>query len=224
MSVHTGDALFAVALPPSDQRHRKSSASLPLMPKASVRKKAERVRSARVIQTSTLTSASSASAQSRRYSAGVLCCGAKRVSALSEHLRLPLSFMPSRLSCAISNCSGFICLRLGKACCGSSAKFFTQPVAERHARPCLPISDQEHGLKLELPRKLPTLRDAPPALVTPNFVSSEPGAGQINVAYWPILLKTSAVAAQMIWRFSLAIVRTDAHDGTSASRTGRVVL
>src|SRR6516162_2799365 len=85
--------------------------------------------------------------------------------------RSAFSLATSRLSRAISSCSGFIWPWPGKACCGSSANFFTQ---SRNCDGCTPkscdlnighpsILDQPHGLKLELAGKLPSLHDPPPA-------------------------------------------------------------
>ena len=51
--------------------------------------------------------------------------------------RSALSLVTSRFSRAISNCSGFICPWPGKACCGSSARFFTQ---SRSCDVCTPRS------------------------------------------------------------------------------------
>src|SRR6185503_397840 len=51
--------------------------------------------------------------------------------------RSAFSLITSRLRRAISSCSGFIWPRPGKACCGSSASFFTQ---SRNCDTCTPRS------------------------------------------------------------------------------------
>src|SRR5262249_53425168 len=85
--------------------------------------------------------------------------------------RSAFSFATSRLRRTISSCSGFIWPWPGKACCGSSANFFT-PIAQLRrvnvqVLRCLHIGhasvlDQAHSLKLELASKLPSLHDPPP--------------------------------------------------------------
>src|ERR1700727_3045938 len=86
--------------------------------------------------------------------------------------RSAFSLATSRLSRAISACSGFICPWPGKACDGSSANALTQlrswvgctPQVLRGLRITNPaLLDQPNSLKLELTGKLPSLHDAPPA-------------------------------------------------------------
>src|ERR1700694_2502766 len=52
---------------------------------------------------------------------------AKYAAAFFRTSRSAFSLITSRLSCAISSCSGFICPWPGNACCGSPASAFTQP-------------------------------------------------------------------------------------------------
>src|SRR3984885_5800786 len=101
--------------------------------------------------------------------------------------RSALSFVTSRFSRAISSCSGFICPWPGKACCGSSASFFTQ---SRSCDVCTPRSAD--ACAYDTPRSL--IRRTASSLnsrvncrlsmthlllhKTPNSVSSEPGAAQ----------------------------------------------
>src|SRR5712692_2250099 len=101
--------------------------------------------------------------------------------------RSAFSLITSRLSCAISSCSGFIWPCPGNACCGSSANFFTQL---RNCVSCTPRSSA--ACAYETPRSLISrtasslnsrvnCRLSMTHLLlhkTPNSVSSEPGAAQ----------------------------------------------
>src|ERR1700684_4163364 len=102
--------------------------------------------------------------------------------------RSAFNLITSRLSCAISSCSGFICPGPGKACCGSSPNALTQ------LRSCVGCTFRSaDACAYDTPRSLISRTASSlnsrvnlrlsmthlPFHETPNAVSPEPGAGQL---------------------------------------------
>src|SRR6202161_4749651 len=118
--------------------------------------------------------------------------------------RSAFNLITSRLSCAISSCSGFICPGPGKACCGSSPNALTQL---RSCVGCTPRSAD--ACAYDTPRSL--IRRTASSLnsrvycrlsmthlllhKTPNSVSSEPGAAQQTQSACPLLFVVAIALA-----------------------------
>src|SRR5712671_4227466 len=129
--------------------------------------------------------------------------------------RSAFSLATSRLSCAISNCSGFIWPWPGNACCGSSASCFTQ------LRNCVGWTPRSSdACAYDTPRSLISrtasslnsrvnCRLSMTHLLlhkTPNSVSSEPGAAQAAEA----LIESNV---EVVWPQVVGAIRTRGEAG-----------